>query len=209
MKTIAAVNAKGGVGKSTFAVYLAEALALAGRNVLVCDLDPAEASFDVLQSSAHQSPLIRVVRRTTNAPAGFQPDYRILDTVGNSELSGVLRPLASLRPDMFVIPTNASTFDLRQLTFTLAALGSFKDSLRRVLWCRIQSNTRMSRPEVLRNYTALVRTDAFDTLVPHSVHFSQMDRTLSGLPDDRKKVWVNLAAEIESLLGAATSRTLP
>ena len=204
MKTIVAVNAKGGVGKSTCTVYLAEAFAQMGRKVLVCDLDPAEASFDVLQFANHKSPSIRAIRRSTVTPADFKPDYRILDTVGNSELNGVLKPLASLRPDLFVIPTGASTFDLRQLTFTLAAVGgAFAYAQKRILWCRIQSNTRMTRPEVLKNYTALVRTDSMDTIIPHSVHFAQMERALTGLPEDRKQVWLNLAAEIETLFGAA------
>jgi chromosome partitioning protein len=39
MKTIAVINSKGGVGKSTISVHLGHALALAGRKTLIIDMD--------------------------------------------------------------------------------------------------------------------------------------------------------------------------
>lgn len=199
MKTIVAINAKGGVGKSTFAVYLAEALALIGRNVLVCDLDPAQAASEVLNSDAHSRESVRAVVRSLNSPADFTPDLRIIDTVGNSELSQVLRPLQSIAPDLFVVPTNASTFDLRQMIYTLEAVRPFKGAQKRILWSRIQQNTRITRPEVLSSYATLARTEAFKTFIPHSVHYAQMDFPLERLPEQRREVWISLAREIEAV----------
>lgn len=203
MKTIVAINAKGGVGKSTFVVFLTEALAAKGKRVLVCDLDPARAAYEVLTAAKRVDPLIRVLARTTAMPPDFQADYRIIDTVGNSDLTGVLRPFSgpSLRPDMFVVPTNASTFDLRQLGYTTDALKGFS-AAKRILWCRIQANTRITRPEILSNYMTMIRAEAFNTMIPHSVHYAQIENSLKSLTEDKRKVWINLADELEQLLAA-------
>ena len=46
MKTIALINQKGGVGKTTIALHLATAFWQHGRNALVLDLDPQASAAE-------------------------------------------------------------------------------------------------------------------------------------------------------------------
>ena len=73
---IAVANQKGGVGKTTTALNLAAALALAGRQILIVDLDPqgnASTGLDIARADRHpgcysnitgRSPLAACIRHT-------------------------------------------------------------------------------------------------------------------------------------------------
>lgn len=86
MRTIAVINQKGGVGKTTTTVNLAAALALAGKRVCVLDLDP----------QAHA---------TTHL--GLEPDgtsasmYDVL--VANRPLAEVRRPVSD---NLYIVPSD-------------------------------------------------------------------------------------------------------
>lgn len=74
LQVVSITNFKGGSGKTTSAVHLAQHLALAGHRVLAVDLDP-QASLSAL--------------------FGYQPE---LDLVGNDTLYGAIRYDANRRP---------------------------------------------------------------------------------------------------------------
>ena len=86
MRSIAVINQKGGVGKTTSSVNLASALARSGRRVCVMDLDPqAHASLHLGITAVDGSPSM----------------YEVL--CGDVSLSQVRR---EVNPNLFVVPSN-------------------------------------------------------------------------------------------------------
>jgi chromosome partitioning protein len=125
VRTIAVINQKGGVGKTTTTVNLAAALALAGRRVCVLDLDPqAHASthlgvepdgtlpsvYDVLVSNR---PLAEV-RRTAGENLSLVPSDIDL-AAAEVELAGIVGREVILREAMAADagdnPAGGSAFD--------------------------------------------------------------------------------------------------
>ncbi|MFT6040753.1 MAG: chromosome partitioning protein [Gammaproteobacteria bacterium] len=99
MRRIALVNQKGGVGKTTTAVNLGAALALAGRRVVLVDLDPQG------NLSTHLD---------IEVPAGEPSTYRVL--CDGMDFGDALRDTAT--PGLRVSPTN---IDLSGAEMELAA----------------------------------------------------------------------------------------
>ncbi len=85
MHTIALVNQKGGVGKSTTAVNLSAGLALLGRRVLLIDLDP----------QAHSTVALGLQPKKLGASV-----YSLLS--GAAPLKDVIKPLT---PGLSLIPS--------------------------------------------------------------------------------------------------------
>ncbi|MCE5266765.1 MAG: AAA family ATPase [Planctomycetaceae bacterium] len=110
MRTIAVMNQKGGVGKTTTAVNLSAALAAAGQRVWLVDLDP----------QAHATLHLGIEPQPNEASV-----YDVL--VGKTRLSEVCRPAGE---NLWLIP---STLDLAGAEVEVAAMAGREAILRQKL----------------------------------------------------------------------------
>lgn len=145
-------NAKGGVGKSTTAIYLSVGLARAGRRVLLVDSDATNASIADWRTAAGDDWPAAVVVVPWNTPellrqvdqiAGDYTDV-VIDT--GPERMDLLRH-AMLIADELIVPVTPSPTELRQLgvTFTAAAeVDTISPIVARVLLTRVRPGTRSS-----------------------------------------------------------------
>ncbi len=138
MRTIAVINQKGGVGKTTSSVNLAAALARAGKQVLLIDLDPqahatlhlgvetagAPTIYDVLTGSAAIAEATRLsAPRLSVAPAHVDLVATEIELVGREHRESVLRSalLAYREYFDFVIIDCAPSLGLLTLNALVAA----------------------------------------------------------------------------------------
>lgn len=127
--TIAVLNQKGGVGKSTLSTNLAAAAHLAGRRTLVLDLDRQGSSFDWYNARAEGSALegLAVARadRALTLPKfrELASGYQFVICDGPPRLSDITRA-AAVAADVVVIPIRAGGFDWWACTETLELLDS-------------------------------------------------------------------------------------
>lgn len=121
MKTIAIISQKGGAGKTTLAVHLATAAALAGHNAAIVDCDPqgtaaswgdrrrADTPEVVSGQAARLSVLIEAARANGAA-------FLVVDTAPNADQTALR---AAQSADVVLIPCRAATFDLEAIQATL------------------------------------------------------------------------------------------
>lgn len=145
-------NAKGGVGKSTTAIYVAVGLARAGRRVLLVDGDATNASIADWRTAAGEAWPPAIVVVSWNTPEMLRQvdhvaaDYTdvVIDT-GPERLDLLRR--AMLIADELLVPVTPSPTELRQLgvTFTAAAeVDTVAPLVARVLLTRVRPGTRSS-----------------------------------------------------------------
>lgn len=87
LKTIAIVNSKGGVGKSTISVHLGHALALAGKRTLIVDTDMQDNIRIWFSSEQKRVTLFEVLmegRRPRDAVANVREGLDIISSGGDS-----------------------------------------------------------------------------------------------------------------------------
>jgi len=143
-------NLKGGVAKSTTAIYLACGLAVSGR-VLLVDADGTNASVLDWSSNAQDWPAGIVVvpwpvedlARKVRAVAGDY-DHVVIDT--GPEQSTLLRQ-ALMVTDEIVVPVSPSPMELRKLGHTFQAAAeadAVSPVTARVLLVKVRAGTRSS-----------------------------------------------------------------
>jgi len=157
--TIALVNQKGGVGKTTLATSLASAAHLAGHRTLILDLDAQGSALDWFAARGEGSPLadlaVAKVDRALTRPAlatltrGY--DLAVLDAPPRL---GELTRSAAVAADLVLIPVQPSPYDLWACSETLQTLDE-ADAIREQLGLgparrvavlnRVQSGTIIGR----------------------------------------------------------------
>ena len=121
MKIVAIISQKGGAGKTTLAVHLATAAAVAGRTVAIIDLDPQATAASWGDRRAADAPEV-VSGQAIRLPALIKAaedngaDFLILDTAPNADQTA---SLAARAADLVLIPCRPSAFDLEAIETTL------------------------------------------------------------------------------------------
>lgn len=121
-KTIAIVNFKGGVGKTTTAVYLATLLSRSG-SVLLKDADPQGSTTEWLED-IDELPFAFEIANIKNIGKTKDFDYVVIDTPPqNSEILKAAMAVA----DLSIVPMSTSELDLSRMISTLDYLPAESD----------------------------------------------------------------------------------
>lgn len=157
--TVALVNQKGGVGKTTLAYHLAAAAHLDRKRTLVLDLDSQGSALDWFAARTEKSPLYGMAVAKVDVPltrAAFMQltegfDVVILDAPARL---GNMTRAAAVAADVVVIPLQPSPLDLWACSDTIETLDS-ADEIREQLGDspvrrlavlnRAQANTKIAR----------------------------------------------------------------
>ncbi|QGH79705.1 ParA-like dsDNA partitioning protein [Gordonia phage Anon] len=115
MTVISIVHTKGGVGKTTTAMYLATAAAKFGIDVAVMDADPQRSALDWKDDTSGELPfpVIEAERRLQNLPDN---DLVLVDTPPGS--AGVIQSSID-KADLIIIPCGPSPLDVKRVWPTL------------------------------------------------------------------------------------------
>jgi chromosome partitioning protein len=120
MKTIAVESQKGGSGKTTTTLNLAVAAGLAGKTVVVIDLDPQASAAGWKDSRRADTPVVVSVP-ASRLPQALQAareggaDLALIDTAPHAESAALAAAKAA---DLILIPTRPGILDLRAIGTT-------------------------------------------------------------------------------------------
>jgi chromosome partitioning protein len=120
MKTVAVEAGKGGSGKTTTTLNLAVAASIAGKTVVVIDLDPQASAAGWKDSRAAETPVVvsvppaRLPQALQTAREGGA-ELVLIDTAPHSESAALAAAKAA---DVILIPTRPGILDLRAIGAT-------------------------------------------------------------------------------------------
>jgi chromosome partitioning protein len=128
MRTIALINQKGGVGKTTVALHLATAFHQANAATLILDLDPQASASEWHDAREVELPHVESIQpaRLSKAIGTAQEigtDVLILDTAPHAEGTALEAARAA---DLVLVPCKPSIMDLRAMRKTVELLGLVK-----------------------------------------------------------------------------------
>jgi chromosome partitioning protein len=127
--TIAVLNQKGGVGKTSLAVNLGAAAHLAGRRTLIIDMDRQGSAFDWSSARREGSKLdgLAVVRADRALPVArlreMSAGYDVVILDGPPRLGDVTRA-AACAADVVLVPVQPGPFDYWAASETLELLNA-------------------------------------------------------------------------------------
>lgn len=183
------VNTKGGVGKTTTALYLAEAMRRTGRSVSVWDADPQGSASDWdMNARTNGTSLdfpVESVNLATLKRRGEHENVTIIDSPpGDPQVITAITE----RADYVIVPVDASLMDLKRAKATLNSLTAPAA----LLFCKTNERTQLYKEA--RAWTVDADISAFDTVIPQREDIKkQVD---SGLRDADLHTFPDLAQEV-------------
>lgn len=133
---ISLLNQKGGVGKTTLAVHLADALSRRGKRLMLIDADPQGSALDwaALREAQDAFPVVGLPKATLHKELPkLATGYDVLIIDGAPRVYDVARS-AILASDVVLVPVQPSPYDVwaaKEIVDLLVEVREFKENLKR------------------------------------------------------------------------------
>lgn len=198
--TIALMNTKGGVGKTTASIFLAASLHAVGHTVEVWDADPQGSATEWMNDAAeawqgrHGEPLpipYEAVNRASLARRPCTAEILIIDTAPGDP---AIQSAVAARADLVIVPTEASRLDMSRVWATVDALGQDVPAV--VLLNRSDPRTRLHAEAI--QALADEGVPRFETTIPRREAFKHAAGTWP--TPSELGLWAAVAAEIEEMI---------